>query len=84
MERLTVVALLGGIAIASTIYAMAESSGDQAKRAKCEFAEVNPVTGFVGCIEPIGAPVAPPPAEASALQFQSGAAADLGARTATS
>jgi hypothetical protein len=83
MGRLTVVALLGGIAIASTIHAMAESSGDQAKRAS-EFAEVNPVTGFVGCIEPIGAPVAPPPAEASALQFQSGAAADLGARTATS
>jgi hypothetical protein len=81
MGRLTVVALLGGIAIASTIHAMAESSGDRAKQAKCEFAEVNPVTGFVGCI---GAPVAPPPAEAAALQFQSGAAADLGAGTATS
>lgn len=34
---------------------------DQAAQAKCEVAEVNPVTGHVFCIKPPGAPVEPPP-----------------------
>jgi hypothetical protein len=65
MGRLTFAVLLGGLAIVGAGQALAAGSGDEAKRAKCEVAEVNPVTGFVGCIKPIGAPVAPPPAEAA-------------------
>lgn len=44
--------------------AFAESAGDAgpAAASKCLKAEVNPVTGHVLCIDPIGAPVEPPPA----------------------
>ena len=44
--------------------AFAESAGDAGPTAasKCLKAEVNPVTGHVLCIDPIGAPVEPPPA----------------------
>ena len=31
--------------------------------AKCQVAEINPVTGHVFCIRPKGAPVAPPPSD---------------------
>jgi hypothetical protein len=48
---------------AMTNVALAENSAREAQ-AKCEIAEVNPVTGHVGCIKPLGAPVDPPPAEA--------------------
>ncbi len=53
--------LLGLAAISSA--ASAEPSGRDA-RAKCEIAEVNPVTGHVACIKPLGAPVDPPQEEA--------------------
>jgi hypothetical protein len=66
MERLMVAALLAGLAIAGASQALAEGSGDTAAKAKCEVAEVNPVTGSVICIKPLGAPVDPPPAEAAA------------------
>ena len=43
--------------------AFAESAGGPASAApKCLKAEVNPVTGHALCIDPIGAPVEPPPA----------------------
>jgi hypothetical protein len=44
---------------------LAETSTPAAP-AKCEVAEVNPVTGHVICIKPLGAPVERPPAEAAA------------------
>ena len=67
MGRLTALLLLAGFASAGASVAMAEGSGEGAKaQGKCEIAEVNPVTGFVGCIKPLGAPVDPPPAEAAA------------------
>jgi hypothetical protein len=55
--------LLGLMALAAP--ASAESSDGKAP-VKCQVAEVNPVTGHVNCIKPLGAPVAPPPAEAAA------------------
>ena len=45
--------------------ALAETSTPAAP-AKCEVAEVNPVTGHVICIKPLGAPVERPPAAAAA------------------
>lgn len=62
MAKRIVTMLLGLAAMAGP--ALAESS--TAAPAKCEVAEVNPVTGFVSCIKPLGAPVAPPPAQAAA------------------
>lgn len=59
---------LAGLALAAAILfaggqALAESAGDPASAApKCLKAEVNPVTGHALCIDPIGAPVDPPPA----------------------
>jgi hypothetical protein len=50
---------------AMTGAALAETSAPAAP-AKCEVAEVNPVTGHVICIKPLGAPVERPPAEAAA------------------
>jgi hypothetical protein len=35
-----------------------------APQAKCQKAEINPVTGHVFCFEPLGAPVQAPPGEA--------------------
>jgi hypothetical protein len=59
MVRMTVLALavaLGGVATAAETEAPAE--------AKCLKAEINPVTGHVLCIDPLGAPVEAPPEEA--------------------
>ena len=59
---------LAGLALAAAIlfaggHAFAESAGDPATAApKCLEAEVNPVTGHALCLDPIGAPVDPPPA----------------------
>ena len=60
---------LAGLALAATIIfaggnAFAESAGDTGSDSapKCRKAEVNPVTGHVLCIDPLGAPVDPPPA----------------------
>ena len=57
-----IAAILLGLAAMSGA-AAAEPAGGEAQ-AKCEVAEVNPVTGHVGCIKPLGAPVDPPPHEA--------------------
>jgi hypothetical protein len=51
------VILVNGAAMA------AESSGGPAAQAKCKKAEINPVTGHVFCIDPVGAPVEAPPAD---------------------
>jgi hypothetical protein len=57
MLRLTTIVLLAvtlaGIAAAETTAPKAEP--------KCETAEINPVTGHVLCIKPLGAPVEAPP-----------------------
>ena len=51
------VVLAGGIASAAP--------AEPAAKPKCLKAEVNPVTGHVLCIEPLGAAVEPPPPEAA-------------------
>jgi hypothetical protein len=60
---------LAGLALAAGIvfacgHAFAESTGGPASATapKCLKAEINPVTGHALCIDPIGAPVDPPPA----------------------
>jgi hypothetical protein len=63
MVKAIAIILLGLAAMAGP--ALAETS-TAAAPAKCEVAEVNPVTGFVSCIKPLGAPVDPPPAQAAA------------------
>lgn len=60
--RRAVICVLGGLALAVGV-AAAESS-EQAGQAKCRKAEINPVTGHVLCIDPLGAPVEPIPSEA--------------------
>ncbi len=50
-------ALAGVLLVAGGAHA--EPAGEA--QAKCEVAEVNPVTGHVFCIKPQGAPVEPPP-----------------------
>ena len=66
-------AVLIGLAVASGLAAtaaiagaLAASEGDLASSAAptCRKAEVNPVTGHVLCLDPIGAPVDPPPSAA--------------------
>jgi hypothetical protein len=44
--------------------ASAETQGTQ-PQPKCLKAEINPVTGQVLCIDPLGVPVEPPPPEAA-------------------
>ena len=44
--------------------AIAAGSAEEAPPAKCLKAEINPVTGHVLCIDPLGAPVEAPPEEA--------------------
>ena len=44
--------------------AAAAEPSEPAAPPKCLKAEINPVTGHVLCIDPLGAPVEPPPAEA--------------------
>ena len=39
----------------------AQSADQGAKPAKCLEAAVNPVTGYAVCVNPVGAPVDPPP-----------------------
>ena len=43
-----------------TVLAVSAHAADEAAPA-CKTAEVNPVTGHVFCIDPLGAEVAPPP-----------------------
>jgi hypothetical protein len=58
MLRITIVALL--FLIAGVGAALAEPQQAPATE-KCRTAEINPVTGSVICIDPIGAPVEAPP-----------------------
>jgi hypothetical protein len=63
---------LAGRTLAAGVMALAAFAGSAAAESadklapaappKCLKAEVNPVTGHVLCIDPIGAPVDPPPA----------------------
>jgi hypothetical protein len=62
MKRGLIVFLLGIAAFASE--ASAETPGTPSQP-KCLKAEVNPVTGQVLCIDPLGAPVEPLPPEAA-------------------
>jgi len=58
MTRMSVTmltALLFGIVLAVSAHAADETAP------ACKTAEVNPVTGHVFCIDPLGAEVAPPP-----------------------
>ena len=76
---------LAGTALAAAIIALAafgsaraESAGGdtgQDSAPKCRKAEVNPVTGHVLCIDPLGAPVDPPP-PAAELPCKPGARTD--------
>lgn len=73
---------LAGLALAAAIIfgggnSFAESARDtgQDSAPKCRKAEVNPVTGHVLCIDPLGAPVDPPP-PAAELPCKPGARTD--------
>ena len=55
-----------GILIAMPLLgvAAAAETAEEAPQPKCRKAEINPITGHVLCIDPLGAPVEPPPGEA--------------------
>lgn len=63
MWRVTM-SIVTGVALAGS--AAAAETAREAPPVKCLTAEVNPVTGRVLCIDPLGAPVEAPPAEAMA------------------
>jgi hypothetical protein len=56
----TLCAMVIGTALLAGSAAAAENS-EPAAQAKCETAEINPVTGHMFCIKPLGAPVEAPP-----------------------
>jgi hypothetical protein len=59
--RVTTLAVpLFGIILAASANVMDAHAADETAPA-CKTAEVNPVTGHVFCIDPLGAEVAPPP-----------------------
>ena len=62
MRTIVVMAL---VLMACAGQAAAENS-ERAAPPKCVTAEINPVTGHVFCINPLGAPVEAPPEEAKA------------------
>lgn len=59
----TVVMTMTLVLMAAASATAAEPS-EQGAPPKCLKAEINPVTGHVLCIDPLGAPVEPPPTEA--------------------
>jgi hypothetical protein len=63
MWRVAIGVVLGMAAIA--VAAAAAEDSKQAPPPKCLKAEINPVTGHVLCIDPLGAPVEPLPLEAA-------------------
>jgi hypothetical protein len=64
---MTMFRVLTGVLFALTsISAAGAETSEQGTPPKCETAEINPVTGHVFCIKPLGAPVEPPPPEAKA------------------
>jgi hypothetical protein len=59
--NLIVVAPLGAVLLYnSVVYA---ETAEQAPAPKCKTAEINPVTGHVFCIDPVGAAVEAPPSD---------------------
>ncbi len=56
----TLAALVFGLSLAVSAHVMDVYAADETAP-KCKTAEVNPVTGHVFCIDPLGADVAPPP-----------------------
>jgi len=62
MGRIVIGVLLG---LASIAGAVAAETSEQAAQPKCLKAEINPITGHVLCIEPLGAAVEPLPLEAA-------------------
>lgn len=69
--RKAFVAMLLGILFGAGASVAAETDGDRAAPA-CKTAEVNPVTGHVMCIDPLGAAVeAPPKGHRAALRRRS-------------
>ena len=64
MARVMIVMLLG-MTLAAGVAAATERA-DEAQAPACKHAEINPVTGHVFCIDPLGAPVEAPPATAAA------------------
>ena len=63
MPRVVLFAAFGVAALCVAGAAFAADDATQPK-AKCLKAEINPVTGHVLCIDPLGAAVEPPPEEA--------------------
>jgi hypothetical protein len=53
--------IFASILIGLVAAAGAGETSSQGPQAKCRKAEINPVTGHVLCIDPLGAPVEPPP-----------------------
>jgi hypothetical protein len=54
--RQSLIALLLGLT-----FAAGAARAEEQERPACKRAEVNPVTGHMLCIDPVGAPVEPPP-----------------------
>jgi hypothetical protein len=56
--------LIGLLVALESISAASAETSEQAAQPKCQTAEINPVTGHVLCIKPLGAPVEAPSPEA--------------------
>jgi hypothetical protein len=61
-QVLTGLAFAASLAATAALAADADGNPASAAAPTCRKAEVNPVTGHVLCIDPLGAPVEPPPA----------------------
>jgi hypothetical protein len=64
--RLLIGSLLVAMTLGGAAAGAADKPVDQAEAARCKTAEVNPVTGHVMCIDPLGAPVEAAPADIAA------------------
>ncbi len=76
--RTLLLALSTGLALANAVQAGA-AAGETAEPEKaqtCQVAEVNPVTGHVFCIKPIGAPVEAPKRDEIGCKEETRAAQD--------
>ncbi len=67
MLRVTMIvsAALMSVVVVLAASAVSAAPAEQPAKPACIKAEVNPVTGHVLCIEPLGAAVEPPPPEAA-------------------
>lgn len=64
MTRMLTLMLFGTTLVAMNVAGMtfvSDARADDEAKPACKTAEVNPVTGHVFCIDPIGAPVETPP-----------------------